>query len=406
MNRGATQTLRQRQRMIEAVAAMANPEADTTPEWMRQLMADARRAAAETVEIFPIRHHSPVGALHLIRRLRTQPLPRVIFLEMCEDLGLLPRTPAQMTPPVALEAVAHRPSFAFPAEWAPMRVIAPLVAFSAEWQAMAFEHQHRATVGAQATQLVFVDRSADHLFQWKLAHSPPSPPYPAKRRRGLPHHQGKASPVGAPSSEWATATVEPTVPALRSWWLQNTHGNYETWWAQAVEAPLLHADYETYRHRLFLLGSLIRRLGLTHADREASRRRERFMWSRIKTWLRIHGIAPTEALLICGAVHAVSDVREFGSASPVVWPIPPRTKTIWDYRATPFSPTTTAADDTVFRLPPGTLAQSDRFWTAGLSTLALTPFDFAADSPPPPPPPPSSPSANRLTPMGGAVVRR
>src|SRR5690606_13023373 len=62
--------------------------------------------------------------------------------------------------PVALQAFAPRSS-AFPAAWAPLSVVCPITEFSAEQQVIAHCLQH------PETELVFVDRSVDHIFQAK-----------------------------------------------------------------------------------------------------------------------------------------------------------------------------------------------------------------------------------------------
>src|SRR3954471_5248925 len=125
---------------------------------LEALVADVGRAVAEPLEVFPVCHHSPASALHLVRRLRAAP-PRVLFLEMGEDLRPLADRLADCKPPVAFQAFAYRLR-GLPSAWAPLSAVVPLTEFSAEFQAIAFGLSH------PETRLVFVDRSVDVLFQW------------------------------------------------------------------------------------------------------------------------------------------------------------------------------------------------------------------------------------------------
>src|SRR5207302_4574467 len=59
----------------------------------------------------------------------------------------------------ALQAFAAS-SDAFPRSWSPLNLVCPLTDFSAEFQAIAF------ALETKGTELFFVDRSADHVFQW------------------------------------------------------------------------------------------------------------------------------------------------------------------------------------------------------------------------------------------------
>ena len=61
--------------------------------------------------------------------------------------------------PVALQDFASHAD-AFPGAWAPLNLVCPLTEFSAEFQAIVFALEH------PQTELLFVDRSADHMFQW------------------------------------------------------------------------------------------------------------------------------------------------------------------------------------------------------------------------------------------------
>ena len=170
--------------------------------------------------------------------------------------------------------------------------------------------------------------------------------------------------------------VEPTFERFHEFLLKNARVRYfAEWWDQYVEQAVVGADYETYRHVLFLVGSLLRRLGRKEPDHEEDRQRERFMWTRMKEHLAAKKIPPNEAMYICGAVHAVSDVEEFGTADDRRWDIPARTNTTWLYGLIPSS---YAAMDHQFHLPPGTVTLSDASWDKHRRALGVKEFALTA----------------------------
>jgi hypothetical protein len=125
------------------------------------------------------------------------------------------------------------------------------------------------------------------------------------------------------------------------------------------------------------VASLLRRLGRKDEDTQTDRLRERFMWTRMKDYLNEHRIAPGEALHICGAIHAVSDVEEYGAKSPARWEIPPRSDTAWMYGLLPSS---YRAIDWQFKFPPGTVTLSEAHWDKSKRALNLKPFTMGKGS--------------------------
>lgn len=122
------------------------------------MVDDVDRALSERLEIFPVCHHSPASGLAMVRRLREKQ-PSVIYLELCEDLRPLLDELRNCRLPVALQAFATDIE-GFPAEWAPLSVVAPITESSAEYQAIAY------ALETPGVELVLVDRSTDHVFQW------------------------------------------------------------------------------------------------------------------------------------------------------------------------------------------------------------------------------------------------
>ncbi|MGL6095842.1 MAG: DUF5682 family protein, partial [Fimbriiglobus sp.] len=334
------------------------------------LVADVDRLVAEPLEIVPVAHHSPAAALHLARRLRDHP-PRVIFLELCEDLRpTLPKL-RDCKLPVALQAFAPA-SAAFPKDWCPLSVVAPITAFSAEFQAIAYCLDH------PGTDLVFVDRSVDHVFQWM-------PQEPGELEKELapdaaPETAGDDEDGQPPPSHGGAVGVqigriEPTFGVFREFLLKNARVKYfAEWWDEYVEQPLHGADYGTFRQVMTLIGSLLRRLGRDDPDLATDRLREKYMWTRMKDYLRDHAVDPHDALHICGACHAASDVPEFGTTNDLTWDIPQRTDTPWLYGVLPSS---YQAIDRQFGFPPGTVTLSDASWERGRKALGVKPFELA-----------------------------
>ena len=146
-----------KQQLLAAAEAFSS-DAEPLHDILAGLVGDVERAVSEPLEIFPVCHHSPSSAIHMVRRLQQKP-PRVLFMECCEDLqGVLPDL-RDCKLPIALQAFAPVAA-AFPAAWAPLNLVCPLTEFSAEFQAIAF------CMANPETELVFVDRSCDHVFQW------------------------------------------------------------------------------------------------------------------------------------------------------------------------------------------------------------------------------------------------
>lgn len=342
---------------------------DTRPlaEILNGLVDDVERAVREPLEIFPVCHHSPSSALHMVRRLRER-APKVIFMECCEDLRPLLDGLAECTLPVALQAFASQAE-GFPADWSPLNLVCPLTEFSAEFQAIAFSLAHPDEV-----ELVFVDRSVDHFFQWRPRggeepepkEEPPAAgagPVGGEEEAGREHGAAEAVELG---------DSEPTLREFTETLLRNARvAHYSEWWDQYVEAAVIGSDYRHYREVFFLVGSLIRRLGRREGDIAEDELRERFMWTRMKRHLVERGLKPQEALYICGAAHAASRVEEFGAESPVLWDIPERSKTEWLYGLLPSSH---AAIERQFGHPSGSASLAEDRWRRELRKAGLTAF--------------------------------
>ncbi|HYF63986.1 MAG TPA: DUF5682 family protein, partial [Herpetosiphonaceae bacterium] len=265
----------------------------------------------------------------------------------------------------------------------PISVVAPLTESSAEYQAIAYALTH------PETRLVFVDRPVDYVFQWQ--------PTPAPGEAETEEEQ-EAAQLHGKSIGVTVGSLEPTFDAFLHYLLQNSNTRHFTeWWEQYVERTILHADYQTYRQVMTLVGSLIHQLGRRPEDLVVDRLRERFMWTRIKQDLTEHAIAPEDALYICGAAHLASDAPEFGTRSAERWDdMPERSQTQWLFGLIPSS---FAAIEQQFSHPAGTIALAESTWRKSLKAAQLRPFQAAREEKPSSarkngaPPPESPPEA-------------
>ncbi|MBL7496205.1 DUF5682 family protein [Frankia nepalensis] len=305
-----------RGRLVDAAAAFAADSA-TLAEILAGLVDDVAWALDERLEIFPVCHHSPASALAMARRLREK-RPKVIYLELCEDLRPLLGELRNCSLPVALQAFAHELT-GFPAGSGPLSVIAPITEASAEYQAIAY------ALETPGVELVLVDWSADHLFQWENRRRPAAGPStddgagPAPADAADPERDGDQPALHGDAVGVEIGDLRPRFAELEEFLLR--HGrvrHWSEWWDQYVEQPLAGADHDTYRQAMALVGSLFRRLRPSDDDGRHARdeARERHMWTRIREHLASSGVDPADCLHVCGAFHAVSRVPEFGAPAP------------------------------------------------------------------------------------------
>ncbi|GAB4588152.1 DUF5682 family protein [Nocardia sp. IFM 10818] len=321
------------------------------------MIDDVDRALSERLEIFPVCHHSPASGLAMVRRLREKQ-PAVIYLELCEDMRPLLDELRNCRLPVALQAFATDTE-GFPAEWAPLSVVAPITESSAEYQAIAY------ALDTPGVELVLVDRSTDHVFQWAPKESD-SAEAPADDEK--PEDDGlHGSAVGIEIGD-----LRPRFAELEEHLLH--HGkvrHWSEWWDQYVEQPLADADYDTYRQVMVMIGSLFRRLrrGSTAEDED----RERYMWTRMREHLSANDIDPSKALYICGAAHAASPVEQFGIDSDAPFEISPRSATSWHYGLIPSSH---SAIEAQFGLAGGAVSIAAATWAKGLRRGTVQSFQL------------------------------
>ncbi|OUL36878.1 hypothetical protein BV372_05325 [Nostoc sp. T09] len=332
-------------------------DAQPLSEMLTALITDVEKASSEPLEIFPVCHHSPSSALQMVRRLREKP-PKVIYLELCEDLQNTVENLRDCKLPVALQAFAAE-SETFSPKIMPLSVVAPITEASAEYQAIAFALQN------PDTELVFVDRAVDFVFQWE----PPDTKVVESEEPASDEAKMHGSAVGV-----EVGSLVPTFDQFLTFLLRNSNTrHFSEWWDEYVETAIIGADYETYRQVMFLIGSLLRRLGTRDKDIEIDRQRERYMWTCMKKHMAANNIAPSEAIYICGAAHSASDVEEYSVTNNNVWEIPERTQTKWLYGLIPSS---FAAIEYQFHHPAGTVSLAEANWKKNLKVTGLKEFSL------------------------------
>jgi hypothetical protein len=347
-----------RARLHDAASEFADGP-DALRDILLGIVDDVDRAVREPLEIFPVCHHSPASATAMARRLREK-RPKVVYLELCEDMAPLLAELRNCTLPVAVQAFASEIE-GFPVEWAPLSVVAPITEASAEYQAIAY------ALETPGVELVLVDRSADHVFQWEPRDTgsgePEDPDAPAEEDSAL-HGDAVGLEIG---------DLRPRFAELEEHLLR--HGrvrHWSEWWHQYVELPLGDCDHDTYRQVMLLIGSLFRRLapgnpGKVRVDED----RERHMWTRMREHLAATGTDPADCLYVCGAFHAASRVEEFGVHGADTFEIAPRSATTWQYGLIPSSH---AAIEAQFGLAAGSVSIAATVWAKNLKRTGVQPF--------------------------------
>ncbi|MGV9245826.1 hypothetical protein [Streptomyces sp. NPDC003710] len=348
-----------RSQLQQAAAALADgPEA--LEGILLGIVDDVDRAVREPLEIFPVCHHSPASATAMARRLREKQ-PKVVYLELCEDMAPLLTELRNCRLPVAVQAFATEVD-GFPADWAPLSVVAPITEASAEYQAIAY------ALDTPGVELVLVDRSSDHVFQWEprdtASAEPADPDAPPAEEEAALHGDAVGVEIG---------DLRPRFAELEEHLLR--HGrvrHWSEWWHQYVELPLGDCDHDTYRQVMLLIGSLFRRLAPGDQRRvRVDEDRERHMWTRMRAHLAATGTDPADCLYVCGAFHAASRVAEFGVHGADTFEISPPSATKWQYGLIPSSH---AAIEAQFGLAAGSVSIAATVWAKNLRRTGIRPY--------------------------------
>ncbi|WP_326763819.1 DUF5682 family protein [Streptomyces sp. NBC_01591] len=354
-----------RAQLQEAAATFADGP-DALEGILLGIVDDVDHAVREPLEIFPVCHHSPASAIAMARRLREKQ-PKVVYLELCEDMAPLLTELRNCKLPVAVQSFATEVD-GFPAEWSPLSVVAPITEASAEYQAIAY------ALDTPGVELVLVDRSSDHVFQWDArgteSAEPADPDAPPAEEEAALHGDAVGVEIG---------DLRPRFAELEEHLLR--HGkvrHWSEWWHQYVELPLGDSDHDTYRQVMLLIGSLFRRLapGDPHRVR-VDEDRERYMWTRMREHLAATGADPADCLYVCGAFHAASRVAEFGVHGTDTFEISPPSATTWQHGLIPSSH---AAIEAQFGLAAGSVSIAATVWAKNVRRTRVEPYRLAGQA--------------------------
>ncbi|MCX4734255.1 DUF5682 family protein [Streptomyces sp. NBC_01363] len=354
-----------RAQLQEAAASFADGP-DALEGILLGIVDDVDHAVREPLEIFPVCHHSPASAIAMARRLREKQ-PKVVYLELCEDMAPLLTELRNCKLPVAVQSFATEVD-GFPAEWSPLSVVAPITEASAEYQAIAY------ALDTPGVELVLVDRSSDHVFQWDARGTetaePADPDAPPVGEEAALHGDAVGVEIG---------DLRPRFAELEEHLLR--HGkvrHWSEWWHQYVELPLGDSDHDTYRQVMLLIGSLFRRLapGDPHRVR-VDEDRERHMWTRMREHLAATGADPADCLYVCGAFHAASRVAEFGVHGTDTFEISPPSATTWQHGLIPSSH---AAIEAQFGLAAGSVSIAATVWAKNVRRTRVEPYRLAGQA--------------------------
>ncbi|MGD0603980.1 MAG: DUF5682 family protein [Streptosporangiaceae bacterium] len=367
MSEGAFEALRAQ---LQQAAATFADGPDALAGILLGIVEDVDRAVREPLEIFPVCHHSPASAVAMARRLREKQ-PRVVYLELCEDMAPLLTELRNCRLPVAVQAFATEVD-GFPAEWSPLSVVAPVTEASAEYQAIAY------ALETPDVELVLVDRSSDHVFQWDAPRTHSAGPGPDPGRPDAPPAEEEAA-LHGDAVGVEIGDLRPRFAELEEHLLR--HGrvrHWSEWWHQYVELPLGGSDHDTYRQVMLLIGSLFRRLAPGDPGRFLlDEDRERYMWTRMRQHLAATGTEPAHCLYVCGAFHAASRVAEFGVGGTDTFEISPRTASTWQYGLIPSS---YAAIEAQFGLAAGSVSIAANLWAKNVRRTGTEPYQLAGQA--------------------------
>ena len=109
---------------LRAAALAFSDDPDSAADVLERMASDVERAMDQPIALFPVIHHSPASGVQMLRYLATTK-PKLVFVEMCEDMLPLAKELGDCELPVALQAFASQP-VGYPESWAPLSLVAPL----------------------------------------------------------------------------------------------------------------------------------------------------------------------------------------------------------------------------------------------------------------------------------------
>jgi hypothetical protein len=276
-----------------------------------------RRADAvlgEPLYWFPVRHHSPAVARHLLSAIAARS-PKLIFIEApSEAVDLVPHIVDPKTkPPVAIYcsyrdddnvlglAGIESPGPDVPAKFASWY---PLLPYSPEYVAM----KEAAKIGAR---VVFIDLPYHALIKSREERGLPAPgaePAPPEERpldlveTDDTQRDGEADEAALVGSSWEKLAMESSF--YRS--LAAAAG-YRTWdecWDALFEAPERFQTPDALRAELaYFCAALRATVPLERMEHDGTLMREAHMLRTIQQTLSTEKVEPSQAMVVCGGFH-------------------------------------------------------------------------------------------------------
>jgi len=309
-------------------------DAAALEELLPELNADRVRARADAVlgealYWFPVRHHSPAVARHLLSAMRAR-RPRIVFIEAPSDAEDLVQfvVDGKTKPPVALycsyrddDDVLGLAGIVSPAPDVPAKFASwfPLLGYSPEYIAM----KEGAAIDAS---IVFIDLPHHGLVRSRAERG-----LPPKGEPGAPDdHDTPSSADGETERETARETGEDEAEApTRAGWdalaaesslylsLAETAG-YRSWdecWDALFEAPERHDSHDAFRTELAYFCAAVRATTpAARMEHDGTLLREAHMWRAITRTLAETGVDPSDAIVVCGGFHLFMAREELAAA--------------------------------------------------------------------------------------------
>lgn len=302
---------------------------------------DAEAVLAEEVYWFPVRHHSPAVARHLVQAIRAR-RPEVIFIEApsdAEDL-VVHVVDAKTKPPVAMYAsyrddddVLGLRGIDSPGPDVPVKHASwfPLLPYSPEYVAM----KEAAKIGAQ---VVFIDLPSYALIKSRQERGLPAPGDAVAEDDADDDDEGKDSDAVEETELAAAASSWEHLAVTSSFYKQLAEASgYRSWdecWDALFETPDRFDSYEAFRVELAQFCAAVRATTpRAQMAVDGTLEREAHMLERMQRTFAERGLSPDKAMVVCGGFHLFMP-RETGPSRPLPKGTVYRTVTPYSYART------------------------------------------------------------------------
>ncbi|MDB4962849.1 MAG: hypothetical protein JWP01_2848 [Myxococcales bacterium] len=269
---------------------------------IERVREQADRVLAEPLYWFPVRHHSPMVARHLRAAIRARK-PKLVLIEGPAGATEMIRhiVDPKTKPPIALYA-SYRDDgnllgLAGKASAAPdipprFPVWYPLLGYSPEYVAM----KEASAIGADA---VFIDLPNHALID------------PADWETTDADHDDELSDASEPAPGTAPPSWEAVVVESSFYQTLARVAGYRSWdeaWDSLFEIGHRHGTYEDFRRDMAYFCAAVRATSNpARLARDGTLPRERHMLAAIKAELATRGLAPEQAMVVCGGFHLFLD---------------------------------------------------------------------------------------------------